>query len=103
MLQGINPNMAPTMIMKAIVETLLSQKIVKEAMSPDIVNIFVNKSVALATYMKDYLSHFWLKSSNLEHSGEEMKVLGWEVSGEDNILQWKWGNAVPNISDPIMP
>lgn len=68
------------MMMKAIVEALLSQEDkMKEAMSAYIDNIFVNNNVVSVMYIKEHLLWFKLNSRDLECLKEKMKVLGLEV------------------------
>lgn len=52
-------------------------------------------------YVKEHLSWFGLDSRGPECLKEGMKELGLEVLGKDNTLRCKWGDAVPDISDPI--
>ena len=62
------------------VEVVLSQEDkAKEATSGYIDDIFVNESVASATYVKEYLSCFWSNSKYPKRQKEETKILSLEV------------------------
>lgn len=69
------------MIVKAIVEAVLSvEDKVKEAMS-DYMDIFVNECVVSAMHIKEHLPRFGLNSRDQECREEGMKVLSFKVWG----------------------
>ena len=93
---GFRLNVAPMMIMKAIVSTVLAQEErTMEAMSPYIDDIYVNEEIQSADEVKAKLESFGLACKDPERLKHKAKLLGLTVWGEHDTLRWKRRTEIP--------
>ena len=94
---GFGLNVAP-MIMRAIVNAVMSQdKLIKDATSSYIDDIYVNESVASSQRVREHLESFGLVSKDPERLEDGARVLGLQVLSEGGRLRWKRGSEIPEV------